>query len=338
MRRRDPVDAARKRVVFMTPSLGMGGAERWIIALCRHFSMRINVLAIVTDDLRGALADEARRAAPVLPIAAFDAMKEDVEVVIAWGLMQLPFYLKGYEGRVIGVSHGNADLAWSRNVIEGMNRVQGIERVGVSFQSARAWPENARVIANGAEVERVLPLQSDVQTRAQFGLGEHKIALYFGRFSDEKRLNLLIAAADFLGLDWLVVLAGGPEDSLPAIATDRVKVLPPQERPGDLLGVADVFVMCSATEAHPMALTEAWLAGVPTVWMAWPLAEQIARQHPNSDMGHVLPLNATPAEIAAAIEYMDEEHFQELPLNAQQTAFKHYTACAMAHRWEEILL
>lgn len=338
-RRRSQTEQAL-RVAVLTPGLGLGGAERWVVSLCRHFSKRIYVVGIFSLDTNGPLCREANAVSEVFPMEDFELLKQ-VDVVIAWGLPKLPEFLKNFHGRVIGVSHGTPALEWSRVCAAHMLETPRMELAAVSHESAKTWGVGRKVtvIRNGAEVDRCTPAQPAHVVMHEFGIPQgKKLALYFGRISDEKRVGLFIGAASHLP-DWHFLVCGDVQGDLPDSIPGNVQVLPPQERPGDLLGIADVFVLPSATEGHPLALTEAWLAGVPTVWCEWPLAEELASEFYDPEMGSIVPLNVNSEELAGHIEAAHRNHLSNPAgvIATRDFAWEHFTAAAMAARWEDYL-
>ncbi len=98
--------------------------------------------------------------------------------------------------------------------------------------------------------------------------------LYVGRFSAEKNLETVVAAAAVLAR-WLpvrlVLVGAGPlqgrlrERARAAGVDVEFPGVVPQERLPGLYATADAFVLASFTEGHPKVLLEAMAAGVPCV-------------------------------------------------------------------------
>ena len=350
-RRRQLIQRPRLRVAFIMPGLGMGGAERWAMTLARHFSENIEVMGFFVGDEHGALRSEAARCAPVYNVSVFAQIGSMVDVVIAWGWPKLPETLRGYCGRVIAVSHGLRDLAWSRLCAEAMATTPNVELAAVSDGAAATWPQGPRctVIRNGAELDRCSPTMTRDEALAHYGLPKDKqLLLSFGRFSPEKRLDILSQTTALLSDDWHLVLVGGPAAALPDLGLnlppDKVTILPPQPRPGDLLALASLFIMLSETEAHPLALTEAWLAGTPTLWCAWPLANELLLEFYEEPLfGVIIPVETKPPQIAHLIPMASRLRLDGKWISAdssratQQWAWRHCTAATMASNWEDFL-
>jgi glycosyltransferase involved in cell wall biosynthesis len=155
-----------------------------------------------------------------------------------------------------------------------------VERVGLRRAAAviaTTEPLRARaarvarevhLVPNGVDTERFTP-QAKPRPR-----GGPAHILYVGRFSPEKNVQTLVAAAAKVSR-WLpvrLVLVGvGP---LEAALRERARAagldvefpgVVPQERLPQFYATADAFVLASFTEGHPKVLLEAMAAGVPCV-------------------------------------------------------------------------
>lgn len=328
------------RVAFITPGLSCGGAERWCVSLASNFSAAVKVTGFLSGG-KGQLSREAGKIARVFHVLEAPDMLAKTDVVIAWGWEYLAKTTEGFNGRIIAVSHGEPGGTWQDKVTAAMSTTPRVEMVGVSSRSLDAWPNrgSGAYIPNGVEVDRVTPRRGRAATRAALGLREgHKAALFLGRLSPEKRPWLMHEVLPYLPDEWVSVVCG-PDTigySLGAMEKDRLVVVPPVEFPGDLLAAADVFVLPSETEAHPLALTEAWLAGVPTVYCNWPFARQIRDQF-GDNLGTVVPVDLTPGTLANALLCSQLEHARQQALRAGEISWQQFTAGAMAQRWEEFL-
>lgn len=336
-------------VAFLTPSLGGGGAERWVVTLLKHFSQRIRAVGLITADVQGEIAEEASRYARIVAQQDAAAVLKQASVVIAWGWENLVETLKDFKGKVIIVSHGGPELEWTRRMNLGMSQVQGAIQAAVSSTAAEAFPIrhpetavwdrlNVKIIRNGVETDRCTPRHNRQLVRQEFKIpAGSKVALYCGRFSSEKRPGLLAEAVQHLPKDWVAVFAGKPCGiSAEFLEGPRCIVLPFQESPGDLLAAADVFVLPSETEGHPLALTEAWIAGTPTVYCRWGFAEEIEAKH-LGPLGVVVPIRVSGEKLAHAITLaysMTPDHREHI----RSIAWNNYTAGRMAAQWENLIL
>ena len=155
-----------------------------------------------------------------------------------------------------------------------------VERVGLRRAAAViATTEGLR--ARAARVAREVHLvPNGVDTRhfapptAPRTPGRPARVLYVGRFSAEKNLRTVVAAAAALKGRVpirLVLVGAGPlreqlrEQALRARVEVELPGVVPQERLPPFYAGADAFVLASFTEGHPKVLLEAMASGVPCV-------------------------------------------------------------------------
>jgi glycosyltransferase involved in cell wall biosynthesis len=135
---------------------------------------------------------------------------------------------------------------------------------------ARASRLNGHValVPNGVDTQRFAP-PPEGRRRA----GPARV-LYVGRFSAEKNLETLVAAAADVARRRplrLVLVGAGPleaalrEQARAAGLQTEFRGVVPQERLPEVYREADAFVLASFTEGHPKVLIEALAAGVPCV-------------------------------------------------------------------------
>jgi glycosyltransferase involved in cell wall biosynthesis len=154
-----------------------------------------------------------------------------------------------------------------------------VERVGLRRAAAviaTTEPLRARaarlarevhLVPNGVDTRRFVP-------RTVAGRRRPACILYVGRFSPEKNVQTLVAAAAKLAR-WLpvrlVLVGAGPleptlrERARAARVDTEFAGVVPQERLPPFYAAADAFVLASFTEGHPKVLLEAMAAGVPCV-------------------------------------------------------------------------
>jgi len=155
-----------------------------------------------------------------------------------------------------------------------------VERVGLR-RAAAVIATTEALRARAARVAREVHLvPNGVDTRRFAPPAERRRpgwparVLYVGRFSAEKNLETLVAAAAALKRRVpvrLVLVGGGPlreklrEQALAARVEVELPGVIPQERLPQVYAGADAFVLASFTEGHPKVLLEAMAAGVPCV-------------------------------------------------------------------------
>jgi glycosyltransferase involved in cell wall biosynthesis len=133
---------------------------------------------------------------------------------------------------------------------------------------AARFAHEVHLVPNGVDTARFAP---PAEGRRR---GRPARILYVGRFSAEKNLETVVAAAAVLAR-WLpvhlVFVGAGPlqprlrEQARVAGVDLELPGVVPQERLPALYAGADVFVLASFTEGHPKALLEAMAAGLPCV-------------------------------------------------------------------------
>jgi glycosyltransferase involved in cell wall biosynthesis len=311
-----------------------------VLTLARCFSKNVHVTGTITWDMSGVLADEARRYGRLFWPHEFQDFTRNTDIIIVWGVPHLYdlLQLQNWKGTVIACSHGTSPQPFHRSSNAALAAIPGCRLVAVSDAAALSFPDDRQhevtVIPNGVEADRCTPQFGREFTRRSLGVEPHqKIALFVSRLGTEKRPGLVAHAVLQPGMeDWVAVIAGfdieGEGAKLPK--HPRVKQIEPVDNVGDLLSAADVFILPSTAEAHPLALTEAWLSGTPTVYCDWGFASQIRRTH-GKDLGVVVPIALSPEALASAmVQAAQGEHTAD----ARSIAWENYTANAMAARWE----
>ena len=267
---------------------------------------------------------------------------DQADVLIAWGYEYLAEVTAGLTIPVVDVAHNDGAWTEQTQIVHGSSAGADFH-VAVSKTALTAFPphvrQNAVVIYNGAELDRVAPRRGRELQRSAWGIGDdRKAALFLGRFADVKRPQLVLDAMAQLPDDWVAVLLGhGP---LEAELAGRARAeLPsrcyfgkPVLHVGDALDAADVVVLPSQSEGMPMTLLEAWLARRPTVATEFGFVREMHQRH--GRLCHAVPLDVGGEQLARAIRGAIDSDLVE---HAQRTAWRHYTAAAMAQRWEEYL-
>jgi len=132
------------------------------------------------------------------------------------------------------------------------------------------------VIPIGIDAKMFKPLNLR-KMREKYGFNqEEKIILYIGRFSVEKRLNLLLKAFKDLKSEMseahLILLGEGPEEErlskiVETQGIEAVTFMNPvkHEKISEIINCADVLALCSSYEGMPTVVLEAFACGVPVV-------------------------------------------------------------------------
>ena len=387
----------RLRVAFLTPSLHIGGAERWILALARNFqAVQPAGVVVCSPHHHPAMLEQAARLMPVFLARKHGDAGETrrllerasitADVLITWGVPRLAVVTRKLVGRignpfgsvedspceqsssprqrsvphfedektrtkyedeetetyrdakrylpVIDVSHSEG--GWTQQTKMTRRAASGADfHVAVSRGALGAFDEKIRrratVIYNGAEVDRVAP-------RSTFGIsdlgfGKERTALFLGRFEKVKGFDRLFDAAQHLPSNWKIFAHGhGSLQTTIRNPQSAIRIGPPLSHVGAALAAADVLVMPSRHEGMPLTMIEAWLAGTPVVATPFGFVHEATQMH--GPLCDVVPQNPTGQQLAAGILRAAEGRYVT---KAREVAWQHYTAAAMAQRWEEYL-
>lgn len=330
------------KLAFLAPSLLLGGAERWIASLCRHFDYaRVWPVAIVLTEpkQRSAIVEAwLPKHIKILPHEYLPSVMSQVDALLAWGTHDLAQRTKGAKCRIFEAQHGTMGFGEYQQRLAKAAIDAGAVLTAVGEACLENFPpeyrERVTFLQNGAETDRLQPIEGRIATRAKLGITpSQKMCLFIGRIAKVKNLDGLAAAMDLLP-DWKLVVAG-PEYQKHHCLGNAI-VLPSQEHLGDLLAAADVFCAPSHHEANSLAVIEAWLAGVPAVTTEYPAAKAMEAMH--GKMSWLVPINPNPRVLADAI--VEAAKWRgTLPIqNVQAIALKHYTAEAMAKRWQDFIV
>lgn len=327
-------------VVFWVPVLHVGGADQWVVSLCKHFDRRkVRPVAVCVRDPHQIDPMMVARLPSGVPLLIGEPSlvpaAEFADTVISWGLPDLPKLAKALpSGKpVIHVLHHppefqRPDLLFKREA--------GIRQVAVC--PGFAEQVGIECVENGAEVDRVLPLGDRDMERERLGVPPGgKVILYVGRFSKEKNVPGLIAAFRTLPEDYTLVLAG-PHVHRPSdinVTHRRIICHPAVDGLHGLMAAADCLVLPSNYESHGLALTEAWLAGVPTVSCSYPV--NLAFEKRFGRLSWLVPVQPFPGHLAGAILEACAGSGDARIERARKAANGIYTAELMTRRWEGLL-
>jgi len=361
-RRRRPV-----RVAFLTPTLLMGGAERWMVSLARRCDRhRIVWTGTALSDWAPAKPEICRELSAYMPIFAgpgagppddcpsvvrcrstFDAVRlatQSADILVTWGLPDLGRLLASIELPVVFVSHGAGD--WTARAVQSSEPACS-HFVAVSETALLPFRPQTRsraiVLHNGVDVERCAPTQPREITRHSLGFDDQDILIgYVGRFSFEKNPLAAAIAARKLGGRFHAIYCGEGwkeaevRSAAEKIAGDRVQFIAHQRTVGNILSALDVFMLASPAEGFSLSLTEAWYAGVPTVATRVGAVPELERS--NGELVSAVPVNPSPRILAKAVLHAHSPDFRQVVVpRAQHLVAEFFTASAMARRWTEYL-
>ncbi len=357
----------RLRAGFLTPSLLLGGAERWMISLARHSDPRMiewtGAELLYGEAAAAHLLDEMVQLMPVCsragnrlrashgrpphrspkPGTVSPALR-NADALVTWGISEPGRHLMGFAGQVVVVSHASIPLS---NVPGPRPDSGTVHFAAVSQAATQAFrPEaraEARVLHNGVELERCRSTRSRGDVRAEWGFQDHhRLIGHLGRFARHKNPLAPARAAARLGDDYHAVYVGAGEredevrTAVHAIAGSRSHFTGPVHHVGDALGAMDVFMLASPAEGFSLALAEAWCCGVPVVATRVGAIPELERRH--GQLVAPVPVDPTPHQLADAVELaLTPEFRSRVVSNARRTVLHRYTAAHMAARWTSYL-
>lgn len=137
---------------------------------------------------------------------------------------------------------------------------------------------NVHRVALGVDLERFSPARRDRRTDVlrQHRLPDAPLALYLGRFAEEKQLETVLSAWRAVGPRtgaWLVLVGAGPREARLRAAAEGLQVrwLPYQRdrnQVAGLLAAADLYIAPGPAETFGLSALEAMAAGTPVLSVA----------------------------------------------------------------------
>lgn len=350
------------RVGFVTPSLAMGGAERWMVSLAKHCDpKKIEWVGTVISPYAPAIAGLTSQMVRYMPIygtddiqgylgdltickSLADAMKKlsSADILITWGFNVVGSITGPVNVPLVFVSHG--DGQWTFDALLS-SKDQCTHFAAVSQAAARVLPEGMPVIYNGIETSRCTPTVSREEFRQRWGIPiDATVIGYIGRYSVEKNSIAVAQAVHQINNPNVYALycgEGQHQDELfkgvNSLVGDRVFILPFQQCVGDVLAGIDVFVLASDTEGFSLAMTEAWYASVPVVATRVGSVPELEKEF--GKLVASVPVNPSPIDLVDAIEEALSIGFREdvIP-RAKQMVIENFTAEKMGENWTDFIL
>jgi UDP-glucose:(heptosyl)LPS alpha-1,3-glucosyltransferase len=197
------------------------------------------------------------------------------------------------------------------------------------------------VIYNGVDLARLAQSRPREEVRSRFGFGDGDFVLgYVGRFSREKRTELLIRAVAELPARFKLLLVGLGRDreKLMDLANDvipgRHAFATASSYLGDYYRAMDAFGLVSDQEGFSLALLEAMMCELPVIVTPVGCVPEIIEDRVNG-----LIVEGAPASIAQAVTRLVQHPRWACGLAAEghRFALRHGHAARMARDYESLL-
>jgi glycosyltransferase involved in cell wall biosynthesis len=357
------------RVLFLSTSMGMGGADSQLLSAAGELRRRGHDVMIVSLTRLGPMGLEARSAGILTESLEMRRGLPDPR-----GLLRLASLVRRWRPDVVHshMVHANlmarvlrlvapvpALVSTIHNVYEGgrmrmaayrlTNRL--VDHMTIVSQAAfdRFTGEKIvpaamlRVVPNGVDTTRFrgLPPGTRGAVRRSLGLEDQLVWLAVGRFEVAKDYpNMLRAFAALQKLEPLAVLVlvgrGSLQAETEALARELgadVRFAGVRSDVPEVMCAADAYVMSSAWEGMPMVLLEAAAAGLPIV------ATKVGGNHEvvlHEESGFLVPPSDHRVLAAAMLRLsrMPEPERRRMGERGREHIREHYDLARVAERWE----
>lgn len=358
----------KPRILLLSTSLGMGGADRQILylahALLAHqYEVRLVTMTPLEEMGRQAVADDL----PVISLdmergrADWQAFQRLVGLLQDWQphLLTSFMYHANLLGRLAGKwagvplivtsirseRNGNASRDWLMRLTNWMDHccTTNSQQVANSLRKRGLLSsEKSRVIPNGVDIASLsAPTDERFRIRNQLGLAPTEFVwLAIGRLLPQKDYPTLLEAFQPLATApaRLLIAGRGPlldelqEQAQQLGIASQVTFLGVRDDIAALLAAADGFVLSSAWEGMPNVVMEALAAARPVV------ATQVGGVSELVETGKsgLLVPASDPGALSQGMQQLMRlslERRQQMGLRGRDHVAAHYSLGAMADRW-----
>lgn len=291
-------------VLFVVPSLVVGGAERHLVTLLPRMDRLRFTPSVICIGEEGELYSELlsagiearalhlgakREVSRALRELAAIMRKAQPDVVVVRGfnaeiLGRLAGRLAGVEHSIVWVHHlGDVETrgALHSTVSRALNRWTssyfGVAKAQIPYivDGLGCPPDRVHIIHNGVDPALFEP-RSDPDTLAEFGfaLGDPVVGIVAALRPEKDHFTLLHAArnvvAQIPNVKFLVVGDGPTRADLEKLCVDlgiakNVHFAGTRHDVGRLMPAMNVFTLCSVSECFPISILEAMASGLPAV-------------------------------------------------------------------------
>jgi glycosyltransferase involved in cell wall biosynthesis len=331
------------RVVAVTPCLARGGAEQWLAFLTRFLNpQRARIVrTIVTNPnfVDPQFVPEIRSPVEIGQETAIRAAAQDCDVLLSWGI-ELGEWLNGCRPRAsVYVAHGEGD--WTKALVEKsapyFDRLVAVSH-RVRTQVCNGYP--ATVIRNGVDSSRLGLTQPVTMVRQALGFGSDDFVLgYVGRFSGEKRIDLIIDAVEELPANFKAMFVGwGPGrkelmDRANARIPGRYTFVKAANYLGDYYRAMDAMCLVSSEEGFSLAMLEAMMCQRPLIATAVGAVPEVIEDRING-----LIVSGTPESIRDAAQRLHAHPIWARAVAREGCLYaeQHGHALRMAREYEDL--
>lgn len=361
------------RILFLSTSMGMGGADKQILSAAQELRTRGHEVFIVSLTTLGPMGLEARSSG--IPIESLEMRRG---VPDPRGLARLVRLTRAWRPDVLHshMVHANlmaralrlfvpipAMVSTIHNIYEGGGVLMAAYRLTnglvdhMTIVSEAAADRFVRerivprpllsVITNGVDTDqfRNVPAGTRESLRRSIGIEREFVWLAVGRFEIAKDYpNMLRGFARVREQHpqavLLLVGRGSLQQETEALVAelglaDGVRFLGVRSDVPEVMTAADGYLMSSAWEGMPMVLLEAAAAGLPIVATAVGGNEEVVL---NEESGFLLPPGDSDALAAAMLRLMalPEAHRRSMGARGRERVRTHYGLSRVAQRWEDL--
>lgn len=322
-----------------------GGVETLLNQLQKHaFRIEWVGVAHAPEKAESPLIDGTYMGIPILKSRAFDDAVRELaalsDVLYAWQPNDLARLASlDIDVPIWGCVHGQGP--YGARAAAYLETIPGAHLVAVSEAARVVCPSGAEVIYNGADLTTLCQGPSRWQQRDIWEIKEDEFAIgYLGRWSPEKRINLMLSAFPHLpsNIRPVVCVAG----ELPTAEERRVAeelagrkiVWTTTSTPGAAYRALDAVVITSDSEGGPLVALEAWACGCPLITTPVGMIPETMLSY--GDLAQLLPINPSAQDIAlAVVSVLTEKHSTiDRRERAKSTVWSHFTVWRTARAWE----
>ena len=361
------------RVMFLSTSMGMGGADKQLLSAAELMHAQGHDVCIVSLTELGPMGLEARsqgirtesldmrRGVPdprglIRLIRLVRAWKPDVlhSHMIHANLMARAVRLFARVPVMVSTIHNiyEGGPLWmaayriSNGLVDHMTIIS--EAAADRFVKEGIVPrELLTCVPNGVDTERFRQVKPGTResVRSSIGVNDSFVWLAVGRFEVAKDYpNMLHAFAQVCRRDANVVLLlvghGSLQQETESLAQslglgDRIRFLGVRSDVPEVMAAADGYVMSSAWEGMPIALLEAAAAGLPIVATRVGGNHEVVRE---GESGFLVPPRDSDALGQAMLRLMDQtpERRREMGEHGREHVRVHYGLGRVVERWQDL--